>query len=76
MRTVGTLPPGVRLDTWPVAPSSPQDSPDVAQLREELRKSMPQFASVLEMFEKLRPLRDLAGRLAAAQPAKVTLKRS
>ncbi len=78
MITVGTLPPGVRLDAWPAAPSSqaPQDSPEVAQLREELRKSMPEFAGVLEILDKLRPLRDLAGRLAAAQPAKVTIKRS
>lgn len=78
MRMVGTVPAGVRLDVWPDAPSpeAPQDAPEVARLREELRKSMPQMVGVLDMLEKLRPIRDLAGRLAGPQPAKMKLHRS
>jgi hypothetical protein len=78
MRTISTLPPGVRLDAWPngAASQTPQDAPEVAQLREELRKAMPEFAGVLEMLAKLRPIRDLAGRLAAPQPGKLITQKS
>lgn len=78
MRTFDTVPAGIRLDAWPDAPprETPQDSPQVAQLREELRKSMPQIASVLEMLGKLRPMRDLAVRIAGPQPAKMKMHRS
>lgn len=78
MKTFTTLPAGVRLDTWPdtTIPEPPQDTPEVAQLREELRKAMPQLAGVLDMLAKLRPLRDLAGTLAAPHPAKVDTRRS
>jgi hypothetical protein len=78
MNPFTTLPAGVRLDDWPAAAEdqSPQDSPEVAQLREELRKSLPRLAEVLEMLDRLRPMRDLAGRLAAPQPAKLTIQKS
>jgi hypothetical protein len=78
MNTFGTLPAGVRLDAWPdESPSqAPEDAPEIAQLREELRKSMPQVAEMLEMLTKLRPIRDLKGRLAAPQPAGLITKRS
>jgi hypothetical protein len=75
---IGTMPAGVRLDAWPDAlpPEAPQDSPEVAQLREELRKSMPQMVGVLETLSKLQQMRDLAGRLAGPQPVKMKLHRS
>jgi hypothetical protein len=78
METSGTLPAGVRLDTWPdtTAPKAPQDTPEVAQLREELRKSMPEFVGVLDLLAKLRPMQELAGRLAAPQPAKLIIHKS
>ncbi len=77
-KMIGTAPAGVRLDIWPDAPppEAPQDSPEIARLREELRKSMPQMAGVLETLSKLQQLRDLAGRLAGPQPAKMNLHRS
>jgi hypothetical protein len=77
-RAIGTVPAGVRLDAWPGTPppEAPQDSPEVAQLREELRKSMPQMVGVLETLSKLQQMRDLAGRVAGPQPAKMKLHRS
>jgi D-serine deaminase-like pyridoxal phosphate-dependent protein len=78
MKTITLLPAGVRLDGWPevTTPQPPQDAPEVAQLREELRKSMPHLSCVLDMLAQLRPLRDLAGRLAAPQPVKVKTQKS
>jgi len=75
---IGTLPAGVRLDAWPEVPTSEatQDSPEVAQLRDELRKSMPQVMGVLEILGKLQYMRDLAGRVSGPQPAKMRLHRS
>jgi hypothetical protein len=60
----GKPPAGIRLDGWPAAPASQpaQDCPEVARLREELRRRMPELVAVLELLEKIRPLRDLAGR--------------
>jgi succinate dehydrogenase/fumarate reductase flavoprotein subunit len=77
-RLIGTVPAGVRLDAWPDTspPEAPQDSPEVAQLREELRKSMPQMVGILETLDRLQQMRDLAGRLAGPQPAKMKLHRS
>ncbi len=56
MAMFGNMPAGVRLDPWPVAanPVATQDSPEVAHLREELRKSVPQMVVVLETLAKLR----------------------
>jgi hypothetical protein len=70
------MPAGVRLDAWPRPPEALQDSPEVAQLREELRKSVPQVVIVLDMLAKLGPARDLAGQLAGPQPAKLKMHRS
>ncbi len=60
MNTFSTLPAGVRLDTWPAmpAPQTPQDAPEITQLREELRKLMPQAACVLETLAVLRSIQD------------------
>jgi hypothetical protein len=68
----------MRLDGWPAAPAAevPQDTPEVAQLREELRKAMPEIVPILEMLDRLRPMRELAGRRAAHPPAKMTMKKS
>ena len=43
MTPLGAMPPGMRLDAWPVDafPAPPVDSPEVAQLRTELGKTMP-----------------------------------
>jgi hypothetical protein len=75
---IGTVPAGVRLDAWTDTPppETPQDSPEVARLRDELRKSMPQMADVLETLSKLQQMRDLAGRVAGPRPAKTKLHRS
>jgi len=50
-----TLPPGIRLDSWSTEPSPvpAQDSPEVAQLREELRKSMPRFTAMMELLARI-----------------------
>jgi hypothetical protein len=78
MKSVTVLPAGIRLDAWPQT-STPEplpDAPEVAALREELRKSMPQVAAMLEMLAKLRPIHELTGRLGAPHPAQlVTFKR-
>lgn len=78
MRTLVTVPAGVRLDVWPEPPPSAadKDTPEVAKLREELRKSMPQIANVLDILSKLRSVRDLSGRLAGPQPASMQTYRS
>ncbi len=78
MNTFSTLPAGMRLDAWLEVSTAqaPQDTPEVAQLRDALRKSMPQFADVLELLAKLRPIRDLAGRMAAPQPAQLITRKS
>lgn len=78
MKTLVTVPAGVRLDAWPETPPSAaeRDTPEVAQLREEFRKSMPQVASVLETLSKLQHMRDLAGRVAGPQPATIIQHRS
>ena len=66
MKLIGTIPAGIRLDAWPTTlPSkAPEDSPEVAEIRQELRKSMPQVVAVLDVLAKLQTVRDLAGRLA------------
>jgi hypothetical protein len=73
MRSINTLPAGIRLDAWPIqpAPPPPQDPPIVVGLKEELRKSMPELAVQLETLAVLRQIRDLAGRVAGPQPAKI-----
>jgi hypothetical protein len=78
MTPFDTLPAGVRLDAWPhnPVPEPPQDTPEIARLRELLRHSMPEFVGVLDLLASLRPVQDLAGRLAAGQPAKLTTQRS
>jgi hypothetical protein len=78
MTPLGVIPPGMRLDAWPAEAklATPADSPEVAQLREELRKTMPEITSYLDLLAKLRPLQDLAGQLAAPQPAKLIIQRS
>ncbi len=78
MGTIGILPAGVRLDEWPgvTLPEAPQDDPEVAGLREELRRSMPYLASQLEILAKVRQLRDLAGRVAGPAPPKLTTRKS
>lgn len=77
MNTFNTLPAGVRLDVWleATSPLPAQDTPEVAQLRDELRRSMPEFVRVLEILAKMRPIRDLAGRLAAPQPVQLTIQK-
>ena len=68
-----TVPAGVRLDEWPESspPPTPQDPPEVARLRAELRKSMPQFTLMFEMLAKLRPIQDLTARLAGPVQAQL-----
>jgi hypothetical protein len=73
------LPAGIRLDdVWPSSPTSqpPVDEPEIAQLRQELRKAMPQVAEMLETMAKLRPIQELMGRLASPQPAEVITHKS
>jgi len=67
MNPLGTLPPGVRLDSWPNQPvlQTSQDHPEVARLKEELRKRMPELIKVLEVLAALSPIQELAGKLAA-----------
>jgi len=57
-RAVLPYPSHLRLDTWPNAPpaEAPQDSPEVARLRAELRKA-PQMA-LLESLNKLQQVCD------------------
>jgi hypothetical protein len=76
MRPPTTSPAGVRLDSWPtaVAPSPPQDSPEVANLRDALRNSQPYLVSQMDMLDKLRNLRDLASRMVGPPPALLTSK--
>lgn len=78
MRRCGTLPAGVRLDDWPAAPvlEALEDTPEITSLREELRKSMPYLARQLEILDKVRQFRDLAGRVVAPPPAKLTTRKS
>jgi hypothetical protein len=78
MKPFGILPPGVRLDAWVIEKASQpaEDAPEVARLREELRKSMPELTCVLEMLAKLRPAQDLAARLAGPPPAQLIHQKS
>lgn len=78
MNNFSTLPAGVRLDSWPDMSTcqAPQDAPEVAQLREELRKAMPEFTDVLDTLAKLRHIQDLAGRLAGPAPVRVIVQKS
>lgn len=73
-----TLPAGIRLDEWSdlAATKSEPDAPEVAELREEFRKSMPQVASIFDMLAKLRPINELAGRVRAPVPTKVITRRN
>lgn len=77
MNSYNKLPAGVRLDLWPNSfpAQPPDDGPEVTQLREELRKSMPQLAEMLEILKKLRPIQELAARLAGPPQAEVITKR-
>jgi len=78
MSLLNTLPAGIRLDDdWPSSSAikPPADAPEIAELRLEFRKSLPQVADMLETMAKLRSIQELAGRLAGPQPARlVTLK--
>jgi hypothetical protein len=77
MANFNVLPAGVRLDSWPAVtpPQSYQDSPEVAELRAELRKAVPEVVTVLALLEALRPMRELPGRLGTQRPAKVIIQR-
>jgi hypothetical protein len=76
MRLLTSMPPGVRLDSWPsnAAPQPPKDSPEIANLREELRNSQPYLADQMDMLAKLRELRDLASRMTGPPPARLTTR--
>jgi hypothetical protein len=78
MNPIVILPAGIRLDAWPTMQpaKAPEDSPEVAELRRELRKAMPEMTAIFDMFSKLQPLRDLAGRLAGPQPAQTKIHRT
>jgi hypothetical protein len=56
------------LDVWPNLPQvpPPTDAPEVADLKAELRRSMPHVADTLDAMVKLRPIQELVGRLAGA----------
>lgn len=73
MTSFAKLPAGVRLDAWPESPlrEAVTDAPEVVELKAELRRRMPQFVGMLEMLNRLRPLQDLAGRLAGPAQAQV-----
>jgi hypothetical protein len=75
---ISALPAGIRLDdAWPrESAPEPCDAPEVAQLRDELRKSMPEMAGMLETLATYRPIQELVGRLAAPQAAKLVTHRS
>jgi hypothetical protein len=77
MNSFFTLPAGIRLDPWPeVTPSlSPEDPPEIAALREEMRKSMPEVATMLEEMNELRPIQDLAARFAGPQSVQTILQK-
>lgn len=64
---IGTIPAGVCLDAWPNTTEAVQDSPEVAELREELRRSLPQVAIVLETIAKLQYAGDLRKKSAIDQ---------
>jgi hypothetical protein len=70
MRALATLPAGVRLDAWPTSPSlvTCEDSPEIANLREELRKSLPYLAGQLDLLGRVSQLRDLSSRLTGPRP--------
>jgi hypothetical protein len=77
MEPLITLPPGVRLDVWPtpIAPAPIADPPEVVRLREELRKTMPELVSVLDLFDQLRPMQEVAGRLSGPPPGVLMIER-
>ena len=77
MNSFNRLPAGVRLDVWPQSErrEPPTDPPEVAELREELRKAVPQFVVMLDVLNKLRSVQDLAGRLAGPAQAEVATER-
>lgn len=58
MTTLNLWTAGTRLDGWPAVPTpqEPQDGPEVARLREELQKAMPEWAGLLDTLAEMRVL--------------------
>ena len=77
MNTFNKLPAGVRLDGWQELPACEPavDAPEVAELREELRKAVPEFAGMLELLSKLRPVQEMAARIAGPAQWRVVTQR-
>ena len=78
MKPIEFLPAGIRLDAWQTMQptKAPEDSPEVAEIRQELRKSMPETMVIFDVLAKLQPLRDLAGKLAGPQPTHTKIHRT
>jgi hypothetical protein len=70
------LPAGIRLDVWPNLQPAPEpaDTQEVADLKAELRRSMPEVAAMLDIMVELRPVQDLVGRLAGAPMAQTAIE--
>ncbi|HTU18909.1 MAG TPA: hypothetical protein VMG10_12690 [Gemmataceae bacterium] len=77
MNSFITLPAGIRLDPWPEETPSPilEDPPEIAQLREEMHKSMPEVATMLDTLNELRPIQDLAARFAGPEAVQTILQK-